>query len=192
MRLKIEDEYGIITENARKRDAYAHIVQKRVDRYFESPEGRARLHREVDARVKAEVDEIIARRTREQIAEIAKLEELKGPPVGEILVLVSDVTGCPVPDLLGPRRARNCSWPRFLAVHLMLVCRPDLSTPAIGRVLGNRDHTTILAARNKFAEIRDGEPFSRWLADERVVAMLAQRPQLAPRPRFGNPMAEAA
>ncbi len=194
MAFKIEDEFGIITENARRREVFAEYIERRVDAYFASPSGQARIAREVDARLKREVDELIARKTRERVAEIERMEMPEGPAIGEVLVLVSDVTGCPVPDLVGPRRARNCAWPRFLAVHLLLVLRPDLSLPAIGRALGNRDHTTVMAARNKFYKICDEAPFTEWLADERIATVLSGRPAVVRRPRFGNPapLAEAA
>ena len=192
MELKIEDEFGIVSERARQRDAFAHIVKRRVDNYFSSPAGRARISREVDARLKVEVDAIIERRTRERIAEIERIQTPSGPPIGEVLVLVSDVTGCSVPELVGPRRARNVAWPRFLAVHLLLAMRPDLSLPAIGKALGGRDHTTVMHARDKFSALLDVEPICRWMADERVVALLAQRPQIVRRAPFGRPIAEAA
>ena len=185
--LKIPDEFGVLTENARRRELYKKYIRPEVQHYLTSPSGQAHIAREVSTRVRAEVEAIIAKRTQEQVAELARMESIRGPAVGEILLLVSNVTGCSVPELLGPRRARNCAWPRFLAVHLFLQCRPDLSTPAIGRVLGGRDHTTVIAARNKFATLHEVEPVSRWLVDERVIAMLAKRPQLAP-----MPMAEAA
>ena len=141
------------------------------------------------------MDELIARKTRERVAEIESAEAPKGPPIGEVLQLVQEVTGVPMAHLTGPRRSRNLAWPRFLAVHILLAVRPDLSTPAIGKALGGRDHTTILAARNKFYEIMDLDPVRLWLADERIQAMLAQRPEVVvERRRFGNPapLAEAA
>lgn len=194
MELRIPDEFGIITERARQRDVFAKFIERRIDAYFASASGQARIAREVDARLKREVDELIARKTRERVAEIERMDIPAGPPIADVLELVASVTGCPVPDLVGPRRARNCAWPRFLAVHLLLLLRPDLSLPAIGRALGNRDHTTIMAARNKFYKICDESPFTEWLADERIATVLDGRPAVVRRPRFGNPapLAEAA
>ena len=176
--LRIPDEFGIVTENARKRDVFSRFIERRIDAYFASASGQARIAREVDARLKREVDELIARKTRERVAEIENMELPSGPPIGEVLTLVAEVTGCSVPDVVGPRRSRNIAWPRFLAVHLLLAVRPDLSLPAIGHALGGRDHTSIMHARNKFIKLMDDDPVSRWLLDERVVALLANKPQV--------------
>ena len=177
--LRIPDEFGIVSENARRREFYAKFIKPAVEAYIVSPSGQARITREVEARLKEEIDAIVARRTQERIAEIAKLNTPSGPPIKEVLLLVSDVTGQDLPELVGPRRSRNVAWPRFLAVHILVHVRPDLSLPAIGHALGGRDHTTIMHARDKMQRLKTEEPFVRWLADERVVAMMALRPQLA-------------
>lgn len=179
MALKIQDEFGIVTERKRQREVFAKQLQAHTDRWFANPSNRAQMDREVNKRLKAEVDAIIERRTREQMAEIARMQIPNGPPIGEVLVLVSDVTGAPVPDIIGPRRSRNLAWPRFLAVHILLAVRPDLSLPAIGKALGGRDHTSIMHARDKFRTRMEVEPVCRWLADARVQAMLDKRPRLA-------------
>ena len=190
MALKIPDEFGIVTERARQREMYGdQAAKRRAEAFIFSPAGQARINREVDARVKAEVDAIIERKKRERLAELEKLTPPPGPPIGEILVLVSDVTGCRVPDLVGPRRARNCAWPRFLAVHLLLVMRTDLSLPAIGHALGGRDHSTAMHARDQFEKLKDQYPFTQWLADPRVLEMLSNRPD---GPRKPIPFRKAA
>lgn len=186
--LRIPDDFGIVTENARKRDVFSKFIERRIDDYFASASGQARIAREVDARLRREVDELIARKTRERIAEIESAEAPRGPAINELLALASEVTGVPVADLIGPRRARYIAWPRFFAVHLMIVMRPDLSLPSIGKVLGGRDHTSCMHARNVFNEKCDQAPFSGWLADPRTVAMLANRPTVVvQRRQFGNP-----
>ena len=177
--LKIPDEFGIVSENARKRDVFSRFIERRIDAYFASASGQARIAREVDARLKREVDELIDRKTRERIAEIEQMQLPKGPAIGEVLSLVSEVTNTPMPDLVGPRRTRSLVWPRYLAIHVLLAVRPDLSLPAIGRAMGNRDHTSILAARRRFYEVCDQDPFPRWLSDPRIAAMMGKRPKLA-------------
>ena len=192
--LRIEDEYGIVTENARRREVFADYIEKRVADYISSPAGQARINREVDAKVKREVDAIIERQARARAAELEGIMVPSGPPIGEVLVLVSDVTGCSVPDLVGPRRTRALAWPRFLAVHILIKVRPDLSLPAIGKALGGRDHTSVMHARDKFHEIKHIEPWPRWLDDPRVVAMLEQAPKVhRPEPKpFSKLTAEQA
>ena len=192
MALKIPDVFGIVSERARQRELYGEqAAKRRADAFVLSPAGQARINREVDARVKAEVDAIIERKRQERLAELEQIAPPPGPPIGEILVLVSDVTGCTVSDIVGPRRARNCAWPRFLAVHLLVVMRPDLSLPAIGHAIGGRDHTTVMHSRNQFAKLYDQEPFARWLDHPRVREMLARAPRPGERCK-PNPFRQAA
>lgn len=49
-----------------------------------------------------------------------------------------------VKDILGPSRMRYVAWPRQELMYEIYTRCPHLSLPAIGRVLGGRDHTTIL------------------------------------------------
>lgn len=49
-----------------------------------------------------------------------------------------------VEDLKSDRRYRAIARPRQVAMYLMRKHCPHMSLPAIGRVLGDRDHTTIL------------------------------------------------
>lgn len=176
MGLKIPDEFGIVTERARQREVFADKVARRVEAWIFSPAGQATIARKVDARVREEVDAIIERRKAEQVAEVEKVALPSGPPVGEVLVAVSDVTGCTVPNLLGPRRSRNIVYPRHLVFHILALTRHDLSLPAIGRAIGGRDHTTVMHALKVFAERQHDEPYARWLADDRIKALLAMAP----------------
>lgn len=71
-----------------------------------------------------------------------------GPEVRRILRAVSDSSGVPMCDLLGDRRSRTVAWPRQVAMYLALE-RTGLSLPAVGRALGERDHTTIMHGRKR-------------------------------------------
>lgn len=51
--------------------------------------------------------------------------------------------GVSVTDLRSARRTANVTLPRLIAVYLARTLT-ELSLPAIGRLFGNRDHTTIL------------------------------------------------
>jgi chromosomal replication initiation ATPase DnaA len=53
----------------------------------------------------------------------------------------------------GPRRDRELVKARFAAVALMLELCPELSLPQIGKLLGDRDHTTIIHARRRAGEL---------------------------------------
>jgi hypothetical protein len=71
---------------------------------------------------------------------------------GQIVVkTVSMVSGIPVKFITGPHRQRHLMPARRAAVWL-LVKEVRLSYPATGRVLGNRDHSTIIHAVRKCGE----------------------------------------
>jgi len=55
--------------------------------------------------------------------------------------------------LKGPRRDRALVMARFAAVALVLECCPELSLPSIGRLMGDRDHTTIIHSRRRAGEL---------------------------------------
>jgi len=65
-----------------------------------------------------------------------------------ILDLVADNFGITVSQLKGSRRTTHVVLPRMIAMYLM---RADLKFPfeEIGRVLGGRDHSTVMHAVNK-------------------------------------------
>lgn len=67
----------------------------------------------------------------------------------EILNEVAREYGLHVADLKGPRRFRPLVLPRQIAMWRLHRERPDLSLPAIGRIMGGRDHTTALHAVRK-------------------------------------------
>jgi chromosomal replication initiator protein len=61
-----------------------------------------------------------------------------------------------VADLLSPRRTRTVTRPRQIAMALA----KDLTThslPEIGDAFGGRDHTTVLHACRKVAELKDSD-----------------------------------
>lgn len=74
--------------------------------------------------------------------------------VEEVLVQFPGVT---VSDVRGRRRVRSVNFPRQMAIYEIHRQRKDLSTPAIGRWFGGRDHTTILHAIWKMESILNGK-----------------------------------
>ena len=57
---------------------------------------------------------------------------------------VADQHGLFYADLIGPSRERHIAWPRQEAMWRIRQACPHISLPGIGRLLGGRDHTTIL------------------------------------------------
>lgn len=79
------------------------------------------------------------------------------PKLAEVIRVVAQAHGITVDEIKSACRERRLSWPRQLAAYL---CREmtDHSYPEIGRVFGDRDHTTILFSYRKIsARIQDNE-----------------------------------
>ncbi len=65
---------------------------------------------------------------------------------------VADFFGVNRSGLIGKSRARDIAFPRQVAMYLMRELG-DLSLPRIGDELGGRDHTTVMYACEKVAEL---------------------------------------
>lgn len=68
-----------------------------------------------------------------------------------IINTVAEVYGLRVSDVKGPSRCKREVNARRHVIHLLTEYRPDLSLPLIGKLLGGKDHTTVLHARNSWA-----------------------------------------
>lgn len=75
---------------------------------------------------------------------ISNARPLWVPRLGaQILQEVAEDHGLTVSDLKGRNKKAAYAWPRQLAM-LRIYDETSLSMPQIGRLMGNRDHTTIL------------------------------------------------
>lgn len=70
---------------------------------------------------------------------------------------VADFYGLTMEDLRSDTRKRDVARPRQVAMFLMRELCPHLSLPAIGRLLGGRDHTTILWGVRRVEAIKADE-----------------------------------
>lgn len=61
-------------------------------------------------------------------------------------------------DLTGQSRYRVVARPRQIACFLIREYRPDMSLPAIGRIMGGRDHTTILHGIRTITAMLETDP----------------------------------
>ena len=68
----------------------------------------------------------------------------RGPAMAQIAAEVALRHGLTVEQLKGPCRLRQVAWPRHEAMARMRA-ETGRSLPAIGRFLGGRHHTTVLA-----------------------------------------------
>jgi len=130
-------------------------------------------------RVPAEIMELIARRVQSNIRElegalnrVVAFSELSGmamtPQLAEVALadllpqrgdvkpdavvdVVARTFNLTVERLLSPDRSRNVSLPRQIAMYLMR--ETNISLPQIGQALGGRDHTTVMYACDKVADM---------------------------------------
>jgi chromosomal replication initiator protein len=70
----------------------------------------------------------------------------------QILTAVASVFGISTEELLGRGRTRDIALPRQVAMYLMRE-EVNASLPQIGEVLGGRDHTTVMYACEKVADM---------------------------------------
>lgn len=84
----------------------------------------------------------------------------KAMPMDRVSVILREIASqyeVTVADLRGPSRERRFAWPRGMA-YIRLRDETPLSYPAIGRVLGGRDHTTVLKGERAMrARIQKGD-----------------------------------
>ena len=74
-------------------------------------------------------------------------------PAREVLDFVADKYGLTFDDLCAARRTRDWARPRQMAMYAVHHLCPHMSLPAIGRMLGGRDHTTILHGIRKITSL---------------------------------------
>jgi chromosomal replication initiator protein len=91
-----------------------------------------------------------------QLAEVALADLL--PQRGDVkpdavVDMVAKTFNLSVERLLSPERSREVALPRQIAMYLMR--ETHISLPQIGMVLGGRDHTTVMYACEKVADLLD-------------------------------------
>lgn len=72
-------------------------------------------------------------------------------PPAHVLEIVANYFDLTIEDLVGSRRTKAIAWPRQIAMYLLRE-ENQLSLPAIGGYLGDRDHTTIRYGVERIAE----------------------------------------
>lgn len=87
-----------------------------------------------------------------------------------ILAAVADAFGVTVGDLCSPSRRRPYSWPRFAAMDL-LYAQPGWSTVMVGKQIGGRDHTTVLAGIKRAKGLRATFPDYRHRYEAAHIAL---------------------
>ena len=77
--------------------------------------------------------------------------------IEEIQKRVAEHWGLRITDMTSSRRARTVARPRQVAMYLAKQFT-DRSLPEIGRMFGNRDHTTVMHAIGRVTELMAGDP----------------------------------
>jgi chromosomal replication initiator protein len=77
--------------------------------------------------------------------------------IEEIQKRVAEHWGLRVTDMTSSRRARTVARPRQVAMYLSKQFT-DRSLPEIGRMFGNRDHTTVMHAVTRVTELMAADP----------------------------------
>lgn len=70
----------------------------------------------------------------------------------DIVTKVADAFGVAVERILGRERSRDVALPRQIAMYLLRE-EANISLPQIGDAIGGRDHTTVMYACNKVADM---------------------------------------
>ena len=92
--------------------------------------------------------------------------------IEEIQKRVAEHWGLRVTDMTSSRRARTVARPRQVAMYLAKQFT-DRSLPEIGRMFGNRDHTTVMHAVTRVTELMAADPEFRESVD--LMANLLKR-----------------
>jgi chromosomal replication initiation ATPase DnaA len=69
----------------------------------------------------------------------------------------SEITAIPLADVLGDGRTRNLAWTRFAVI--LVASENGKTSPQIGRVLGGRDHSTIIAGYRRAQHLAVSDPY---------------------------------
>ena len=157
-------------------------LQSKGIRYLPKPRlvhgGRIVNRSAIEEAARQAVDEAIAEAVARQIArrraEIDALLSQDGPSTEAILGAVCQATGFTEEGLRGHARDRGVARARWLFWYIAGALRRDLSLPVLGKLMGNKDHTTCLNGMVQFKEYRLKEPLLTYCAHPAVTEYLAE------------------
>ena len=91
--------------------------------------------------------------TAENVAPFLNGQVKKEPPdPKQVLSKICDFFNTTLKDLAGPKRQKELVLPRHFAMYILSE-EYNLTVEAIGRLLGGRDHTTVMHGRDKIREL---------------------------------------
>ncbi|MBI5162397.1 MAG: hypothetical protein HY985_00690 [Magnetospirillum sp.] len=95
------------------------------------------------------------------------------PFVGEVIAIVADEFGMTVEDMMEATRSHAVWKPRMAAMYyarLLTSC----SLPELGRIFGDRSHTTVLRAFRRCRELIDNDESWAGRMDRLLVRLVEQ------------------
>lgn len=98
----------------------------------------------------------IIRRSQKEVKMVGFMEKEPSPraavTIDRLIESVSDYYSITRSDITGESRVRECTMPRQLIMYLAKT-KLKMSLAKIGRLLGNRNHTTVMHAINRIADL---------------------------------------
>lgn len=87
--------------------------------------------------------------------DVTPISRVSGRDVAEY---VAAMHGRTLDDLASQRRTQAFARPRQIAMHCVRALCPHMSYPAIGTLLGGRDHTTVMHGDRRIADLVQRDP----------------------------------
>ncbi len=97
---------------------------------------------------------------------------VRAPTAAAIISAVAEHYGISSMEVRGAQRGRRYTIPRHIAMYLAAKLT-GLSLPAIGRCLGDRDHTTVMHGRDRISTAVDKSDPDVTAAINEIMAKLA-------------------
>lgn len=170
-RLADHDEARITVDLRSGERTVEKIAQRVAAVAMQDPALKARVVKRTEEILDQAVEGAARRAAEWRMRDIARRVAAEGPSLADIFKAVTEATGKGAQDLVGPRRSQDLFRPRFLLYWLLKNLRPDLSLMSIGKAL-NRDHTSVMHGVAQFDKLKDGQPYSDWLAHPAIVSLM--------------------
>jgi len=105
------------------------------------------------------IDHCVANNDHRSISPAYVVARIKGKTVSiaEVIDVSAEISGISSQHIIGRRRKQIYTRPRHAAMKIAIALT-NASLPIIGRAFGGRDHTTVIHARRRAAELCESDP----------------------------------
>jgi len=158
-------------------------LQTKGERYLPAPrlvhaEDFVNRKSAIEEAARIAVDEAIAdavrREVQRRMIEIEELVMSDGPSIASIIAAVSAATGMTLDELRTNTRVRAAARARWLFWYIASALRRDLSLPALAKVVGCSDHTTVMHGLKQFPLLRQAEPLRSYCTHPSTATFLVE------------------